>query len=778
MSLTSDSNPTTPSTFVRALLTSRAWLLLTVCVATLIGASGILRIGFDTSLDALLTRSDPYLDEFNAFNEEFPQTLTMTAVFVPPEGQPAFSRSVLDAVFDLQTRYQELPSARGISTPINYFSPETRERLFERPYADYSDTQLQELGREALADRLLTNNLLTADGSLMFAVIRFAGEQADSGERMDLASAALALRDSMRDDYPDLGIHFSSEVLLEQSSQQAMIDDLTTLMPIVILVCVLVICYCFRSALFGLGILAHAIASLILTIGTLGFLGFAFNSISIIAPLVVVIIAVANSVHIISIYKQGLHQGQDRLAAMAHSLDYNLRPITLAALTTTIGFSSLNLCSSPAIQDFGRIVALGIAYAYVLTLTLLPALLILLTRSNAVTGPGDPPLLQRLLERVVSFSRRRDRPVFYGCTALALITLALLPLNETDFNRLDFITANSDIRGYYDVINDRINRGPQITYAIDTGRIDGAIEPEFLRRVEAYIDRIVELGAVESAASVADVVKTVNQVQHQEDPAYYRIPDDINDVANYLNGYETVQSEDFPLSGFINLDFSMITLFINATPVSNQELIDLDTTLGSEFDNFFEDATLVHGSGLLLFARMDELVTMELLQGYSLSLALITLSLVIGLRSLYFGVLSIIPNLLPATIVFGVWAVFVGQLDPFVMMLFSISIGLVVDDTVHILSHYLEGKQAGLSQQDAIARSIRVTGPALTITTLVLALGTTILIWANTLYFQQSAKLLVPIVVLALVLDLVYLPTILRRFDKSKASPATEQPVK
>ena len=776
MSLTSNSSPTTPSPFIRALLSARAWLLLTVCVTTLIGASGILRIGFDTSLDALLTRSDPYLDEFNAFNEEFPQTLTMTAVFVPPEGQSAFSRPVLDAVFDLQTRFQELPYARGISTPINYFSPETRSRLFERPYADYSDAQLQELGRVALTDRLLTNNLLTPDGSLMFAVIRFAGERADSGERMDLASAALGLRDAMRDDYPELGIHFSSEVLLEQSSQQAMIDDLTTLMPIVILVCVLVICYCFRSALFGLGILAHAIASLILTIGALGFLGFAFNSISIIAPLVVVIIAVANSVHIISIYKQGLHQGQDRLAAMGHSLDYNLRPITLAALTTTIGFSSLNLCSSPAIQDFGRIVALGIAFAYVLTLTLLPALLILLTRSNAAGGPGDPPLLQRLLARVVSFSQRQDRRIFFGCTALALITLALLPLNETDFNRLDFITANSDIRGYYDVINDRINRGPQITYAIDTGRIDGAIEPEFLRRVEAYINRIVDLGAVESAASVADVVKTVNQVQHQEDPAYYRIPDDINDVANYLNGYETVQSEDFPLSGFINLDFSMITLFINATPVSNQELIDLDTTLGSEFDNFFEDATLVHGSGLLLFARMDELVTMELLQGYSLSLALITLSLVIGLRSFYFGVLSIIPNLLPATIVFGIWAVIVGQLDPFVMMLFSISIGLVVDDTVHILSHYLEGKQAGLSQQDAIARSIKVTGPALTITTLVLALGTTILIWANTLYFQQSAKLLVPIVVLALVLDLVYLPTILRRFDRSAARPVTEGP--
>ena len=98
-------------------------------------------------------------------------------------------------------------------------------------------------------------------------------------------------------------------------------------------------------------------------------------------------------------------------------------------------------------------------------------------------------------------------------------------------------------------------------------------------------------------------------------------------------------------------------------------------------------------------------------------------------------------------------------------MLFSISIGLVVDDTVHILSHYLDSRHEGRSKDTAIAYSIKVAGPALTITTLVLALGTTVLIFANTIYFQQSAKLLVPIVILALILDLLYLPSILKRFD-------------
>ena len=350
----------------------------------------------------------------------------------------------------------------------------------------------------------------------------------------------------------------------------------------------------------------------------------------------------------------------------------------------------------------------------------------------------------------------------------------LLPLNETDFNRLDFIATDADIKQYYEEVSQRLNRGPALTYGIDALGSEAAIEPEFLGRVERFSAWLDQQTHVESVASIVDLVKTVNRVQHQDDEAFYRLPDDKSTVTNHLLSYGLAQSEDFPLFGFINTDFSLLNLFVNATPISNQELIDLDEQITRKFNEDFPDAELIHGSSILLFARMDELVTIELLQGYSLSLILITLSLIVGLRSVYFGILSVIPNLLPATMVFGMWALFVGQLDPFVMMLFSISIGLVVDDTVHILTHYLESRRNGADKASSINHAIKTAGPALSITTLVLALGTTILIGASTLYFQQAAKLLVPIVVLALVLDLLYLPTILRRFDnRFKSEPMT-----
>lgn len=746
-----------------------ALFALSVVLSALI-ALGILRTSFDTSLGALLTRSDPYVAELDILEAEFPNPLQLTYAFIPIEQADVFDMSVLTAIEDLNNSYTAIPYNPRVTSLLEYFSPETQQRLFTKPFGQYTADELRELRDTAIADRLLTNNLLAMDASLTFTTVTVQESALDDEQHLQIADAALLLRDALRERNPGVQIHVNSEVILEQSSQQAMVDDLTQLLPFVILACVLAICYCFRSLTLGICILGHTFFTLLCTVGSLGFSGLAFNSISIIAPLVVVIISVANSVHLISIYRQAQHRGEAKITAMTSSVSYNLQPITLAALTTAIGFYSLNLCSSPAIQDFGTIVAVGIGCSYVLTLSIMPALLIWFSSAHSGADPTQSLFLQQSLQHLITFTARHDRSLFWGFTALALVTLLLLPLNETDFNRLDFIASDSEIRQFYDEVGARMNRGPAVTYAIDAGHIDGAIEPRFLQKVDEFQGWLLARGDIESVASTVDLVKTVNRVQHQEDPQYYVLPDDIDEIAGYLNAYEAVQSEDFPLSGFINADFSMITLLVNAIPMSNQALIDLDVALTEEFNRLFSPefpaATLVHGSGILLFSRMDELVTMELLQGYSVSLLLITLSLIVGLRSFYFGLLSMLPNLFPATIVFGFWALIVGQLDPFVMMLFSISIGLVVDDTVHILSHYLEGRQAGKNQEDAIAHSIRTAGPALCITTLILALGTTILIGASTIYFQQAAKLLVPIVILALVLDLLYLPAILKRFDR------------
>ena len=748
-------------------LSRKRVLFLAGLTGSLLLASGVFRLGFDSSLDSLLTRNDPYVEELESLDAEFPQPTEIVFAFLAPEGESVFTRDRLTAIDALRERYLEIPLAGSHSSLLDYFSPRNLRHLFARDFRDYGETELANLARIALADDLLTGNLLSADASLAFTRIRLNAEYADEAQRLDSAREALRLRDELQAEFPEMEILASGEVLLEYSGRQSMLDDLGGLLPFVILACILAICGFFRSVRAGFAILVHTMLTLFCALGTLGLIGFSFNTVTAIAPVIIVVVCVASSVHVISIYRQGLLRGMPEAEAMTFSLMQNIRPVTLAALTTAIGFASLNLSSSPAISDFGSTVAVGIVFSWLLTAALLPSLLIWLVKTGNGSGNGD--LLHQAMSRVIAIGRRRDRQLFWFCTAFAAVGISMLPLNETDFNRLDFISDAAGLRDYFDAVGERLDRGPSISYAIDADGPDGAIDPAFLARMESLLDWLGEREEIESTTSVVELLKTVNEIRYNDAEAWL-LPHEPETIENYLTAYRFVQNRDFPLSNFLNRDRSIAAMTINARPMSNQELIDLNALIDARFEQTFPEATLVHGSGLLVFARMDERVTVELLQGYSLSLGLITLTLIFGLGSVYFGLLSIIPNLLPAAIVFGFWGLLVGTLDPFVMMLFSISIGLVVDDTVHVLTHYLAKRREGEIISDAVAHAIRTAGPALTITTLVLTLGTTFLMAASTFYFQQAARLLVPIVVLALLLDVFYLPAILRRFDKFRIS--------
>ena len=140
--------------------------------------------------------------------------------------------------------------------------------------------------------------------------------------------------------------------------------------------------------------------------------------------------------------------------------------------------------------------------------------------------------------------------------------------------------------------------------------------------------------------------------------------------------------------------------------------------------------------------------------------------MMIGLKSIRYGLLSLLPNLFPATIVFGLWGLFVGELGPYNLMLFSISIGLVVDDSVHVLSKYITAKRDGANVAEAVRYSMDKAGSAITITTASLALGTFMLVFSNTEIFQNVALLITPIIVVALFLDLLFLLPLLMRFDR------------
>ena len=269
----------------------------------------------------------------------------------------------------------------------------------------------------------------------------------------------------------------------------------------------------------------------------------------------------------------------------------------------------------------------------------------------------------------------------------------------------------------------------------------GITETEFLQKVDALTQWLEAQPEASFVSSYADLLRSLNKAEHDDDPAYDALPADKLQIIDYLVGYQLVQEIEPNLEPIFNTDYSAVRLSVGTSNLTNAQVVALNNRVGEWIrDNLSGDIKVLHGSNNLLMTRLNQTITTELMQGFSLSLLLITLTLMIGLRSVRYGLLSIIPNLFPATIVFGLWGLFIGEIGPYVLMLFSISIGLVVDDSVHILSKYLTARRANQSPEGAVEYSLEKGGSAITITTISLAVGTFILIFSQTGYFQKRGR--------------------------------------
>jgi hypothetical protein len=754
-------------TLIHQLLAKRHVIsLVTLLVGAVVGW-GIGSTTTDNSPNALLGEDDPAKAEVDRVREDFPPSTAVLFAFMS-EGGDVFNFDTLHAMQDLTDRYIEIESAVAVGSLLNQRLNAVDADLYDRDYlvpelATLTQEDLDTIRDIALGDEDLTKSMLSPEGDMALARIKYKATIDDQATRLSVARSVVALRDSLRETYPGVTIYVIGGVLFELESHNAQVNDNRYLFPLVVIVSTLLLWFCLRSLLFSLCLFVISFATIGLAVGTMGWAEIPFNQISTMGPLVVFMIAMADGIHIVSIYVQGRHRSLSKTEAMRQSLTINIQPITLATVTTAMGFLGLNYCSSPAIYGFGNVVAIGVCWAYVLTLALLPSLILLLPSGRSLPRPLG---IRGLIAGVGRLVEQRGNSLFWGSVGLIAATMALLPLNKVDFNRFSFVDRGSDFHHVMKALSEKIGNDQSLVYSIHSGDYYGITEPAFLNQVDDFSGWLEDQPEASFVTSYTDLLKTLNKAEHDNDERWNKLPVDNLQIIDHLVGYQLIQEIEPNLEPIFNPDYSAIRLLVGTSNLSNGELVAFNDRIqqwiAANLDPNYE---VMHGDNSILYARVERSISIELLEGFTLSAIFITLTLLIGLKSVRYGLLSLAPNLFPATIVFGFWGLFVGELSPYILMLFSISIGLVVDDSVHILSKYISARRNGEAPEAAVQYSIEKAGPAITITTISLAVGTLILVFSNTFYFQNVAKLLTPIILVALLLDLLFLPPLLVRFD-------------
>ena len=746
------------------------WLVVAAMVLIMLALAAGARFVTVTNDYRILFRDDnPQLLAFNSLEDTYTAS-DRALIAIAPQNGSVFTREALDAIEDLTESAWLAPYSSRVDSLTNYSHSESFEDdLVVAPLVEdalsLSDTDLAQIEANALDAIDIVGRLVSRDGHVGGVAITFILPENHDVGVVEITDYLDRLVTEASAKHSDMDFYLTGDVVMNRAFSDTTKEDLETLAPIVFLIVVLATILLLRSIFGTVAIVIIIMFVINSTLGLIGWAGEVLSPTNSGIPIIVMVIAVAHSVHIVTTALSSMNQGLDKHAAIAESIRLNAYPVFLTSLTTAIGFLSLNASDSPPFHVLGNFVAFGVLCTFVYSMTLLPALLSILPLRTRLLQSEQPAFLERFAEFVIA----RRNFLLWFVTLFAIILITGIPRNELSDNWTKSFDERYQFRRDTDFIIENLTGMESLEYSLSAGREGGITDPEYLREVDAFAEWYRGQPEVTYVQAFPDIMKRLNKNLHGDDAAFYQIPDDPELAAQYLLLYELSLPFGSDLNDRIDIAKSATRMTVVIRNVSSKGQRQLDqraqTWLLANSPNLATEATGVS----IIFAHLSIQNITSMLRGTITAMALISLILILVFKSVRIGLVSLVPNFIPAAMSFGLWGYLVGTIGMAASVVTAIAFGIVVDDTIHFLTKYLKARREGKHASDAVRSAFRTVGRALFTTTAVLAAGFLVFA-ASGFELSWALGILVSItIVFALAADFLLLPPLLIAIDRRKS---------
>jgi hypothetical protein len=478
-------------------------------------------------------------------------------------------------------------------------------------------------------------------------------------------------------------------------------------------------------------------------------------------------LAVADCIHILTSMFYEMRQGADKRTAIARSIKINLQPIFLTSITTAIGFLSMNFSDSPPFRDLGNLVALGVMLAFVFSVTIFPALLTVLP----VHVKKQPKVKEDIMGKLADFVITKRKALLPMTSILIIASVMFIPNNELNDDFVKYFDESVPYRTATDFMQENLSGMMMVEISVKTGKASGINDPQYLRTISDFSDWLRARPETDHVNTITDTLKRLNKNMHGDDPSWYKLPDSQEMSAQYLLLYEMSLPYGLDLNNQLDVDKSSSRIVLTLKNMTSNELINTEQEMMQWFAKNAPQYDVDFASPSLMFAHIGQRNITSMLIGTTLALILISILLGIALKSVRFGLISLLPNLAPAAVGFGIWAMYSGQVGLGLSVVIGMTLGIVVDDTVHFLSKYLHARRdKGANSKEAVHYAFDNVGRALWVTTFVLVLGFMVLAQSSFKMNADMGFLTALTIFVALVIDFLFLPPLLMLLDKQKMS--------
>lgn len=745
-------------------------VLLTVGLCLLL-AQGQSKISFSSDYHYYFGETTPVIKAMEEMDETYANADNVYFSVTPKDGGTVFNQKVLSAVEQLTERAWRMPYATRVDSLTNF--QHTTANGDDVIVADLVESatsldtaHLDFVKSVALTEPFLVNRIVSKDGmhTGVNVVLRLPGKS--PAETPTAMAAARELIKNIEAEYP-VKVRLTGVHALNNAFGEIGLSDIKTFMPIMYISMIAILFLLFRSLLQVAMTVAVVHLSTISTMGLVGWIGIPLTAPSSITPTIILALAIANAVHIIESFVLAVREGKSKKEAVTESLTVNFNAIFLTSATTLFGFLALNFADTPPYHDLGNITSIGVTIAYFLSITLLPALLVILPnwiKKKERKNDSQSHFWHGLTHFVVG--KRTSIVVVF-----ALLTIGLgipIPRLNLDDRWIEYFSKETTFRNDADFVQSNLTGLYTVEFNIKSTGPNGISELEYLTALEKFSEFYRSHEKVYNVNTITDTLKRLNKSLHSDQKEFYRLPDNKMLAAQYLLLYELSLPYGLDLTNQVSMDKSRTKVVVTFKDVTTAELRQAALEGESWLRQNAPAYMRAIGSGAtVIFAHQSATNIRGMVSGTTLSLVLICLLTFAAMRSVRYGVLSLVPNILPFIMTFGIWTLLRGSAGMEVSIVVSATAGVIVDNCVHFITKYLRGRnEKGLSTTEAILYAYENVGNALVFTSLTLLAGYSVLMLSAFSLNSSLGIFSVMTTALALLVVMILLPAIISIFDK------------
>lgn len=717
------------------------WLLLILVVGlTIAAAFGMQNLRFDNSNEVWFVEDDPTLATLDKFREVFGNEDFVVLLF---ESENFFEPENIKKLRDLaQTLEVEVPHLKDITWLGNVEYIESTEdgisiyELLET--IPENSLKMAAVQKKALNEDSYINNLIAPDGKAYTIVL----EMDKYPENSDIIDPELEIAPKIREilarpQFINFKPYIVGGPIFHHDFDKLAGRETPLFMGLCIVIQMILLLWLGKGVRGVVVPITIVFLSIIWTMGAIGWIGFTLNTMVIILPSLLICVGIGDSIHFISEYRDHVDHGMPRKEAMVKTFSMIALPCLLTTITTMGAFLSFLTVSIRPFREFGTYAAIGVVAALILTYILVPFFYSFGMNKNnkkrtiKVLDENNKKddLFDRLLKNIHKIVTKRPGSVVGLFIILSLVSIAGVMKIQLESSVVELVSKKVPIRQAYDFIDTRMGGSMSMEIMLDTGKSDGVKDLKFLKNMDELQTYLNKHPMVTKASSVLDVMKKMRRALHNNNPDFYSLPDTSKAASQYLFFYETSGGDQ--LDKLVSFDYDIARLTVKMPLAGTSEITEFIEDVETFSKKIVNESVNVEITGSMALTKaMNDRMGEGIKSSFLAVLIAITIMMILFLRSVRLGLISMVPNVFPVLITLGFMG-FKGILMSMPLMCCSaIIIGVAVDDTIHFFRRFRREFNARRNYDKALYATLATVGRPLTFTTLTLILGFMVMVFS------------------------------------------------